>query len=144
MRYFAEKLAKFWGVGDFQPSGKKAEKWPSKNNGPIAVLDKNEAEKIVNEYGKALEKTNWINRKNVLHLVERIEYDEKLREEVEQQLAKKSGAYFDLFSQKASESLLPYPKEQIKAAIDLLLKYEKAPQNIALLRAGLEYLKHFS
>jgi len=106
-------------------------------------LDKNQAQVIVNRYGEALEKANALNGLTVLSTLCRMFEDDKLREEVSRSLAQKTGHHYELFSQKADKSILPYPKKTIREAIELLLQYDKDPDNIFLLKEGLKYLDFF-
>ena len=107
------------------------------------TLDKHWAQTIVRQYGEALQEANILNGMAAIALIKKMANDEKLRKEVENSLRKKKGEYYDLFCLKSSKSLLPYPKETIKEAIELLLQYDKDPDNIWLLKEGLKYLEYF-
>jgi len=100
-------------------------------------LDIKTAEKVVNEYGIALEKASYANRLEMAHLIDNLANGKESVEKVVASLNEKRGRHYDLFTLKCDRSLLPYPKETIREAIDLLLQYEKDPENISLLREGL-------
>jgi len=106
-------------------------------------LDESEAVTIVNEYGEALLKVNALNGVEVLGVISSMKRDEELCRRVSESLNRKRGYYFDLFSRKFDKSLLPYPKERIRNAIEFLLTLDSDPDNIRLLKAGLEYLDCF-
>ncbi|RLB13192.1 MAG: hypothetical protein DRG63_10665 [Deltaproteobacteria bacterium] len=108
------------------------------------LLNEQEAEKIVNDYGRALEAVNQINREKFSRLITDLNEERILPEEVAQSLEKRKGPYYDLLTMKADASLLPYPKERIREAIEFLLRIDKDPSNISLLKAGLEYLDYFA
>ena len=106
-------------------------------------LDEFQAERIVNKYGEALGKVNVLNAVEVLFILSTMKQDKQLRSHVSESLKQKHGYYFDLFSRKLDKSILPYPKEKIRKAIYLLLKLDTDPNNIRLLKAGLQYLDYF-
>ncbi|HDM75786.1 MAG TPA: hypothetical protein ENG51_04865 [Deltaproteobacteria bacterium] len=108
-----------------------------------ARLDKRKAEKIVNQYGKALKAANKQHANKVFRIISRMTRDSELYEEICENLEKNHGYYFAIFSHKVDKSLLPYPKEKIKEAIEMLLRFEKDVDNIKLLKAGLQYLNFF-
>lgn len=101
------------------------------------------AEKVVNEYGIALEKASYLNRFEVENLVESVAEGKYPLDEVCESLRQGRGRHHDLLTLKFSASLLPYPKDKIKEAIELLLRYDSDPENIRLLREGLRYLESF-
>ncbi len=125
--------------------GTPSKRWDIGENGHTTNhLDVEKAQKVVNEYGMALERASYHNRREIIRLINNLANGEESAHNVSASLWEKRGRPYDLFALKCDISLLPYPKETIREAIELLLKYEKCPENIQLLESGLRYLEAFA
>ena len=106
------------------------------NPGPRTVgrgpLDALQAEKIVNEYGRAMIIGNQLNRIPMKNLFNDTEADSG---PVGKQDADPCNNEYDL--------LLPHPPDIIKEALELLLEHERDVYNIETLKLGLKYLEYF-
>ncbi len=91
------------------------------------AVELQEAEKIVNDYGRAM-----------------MAVSKRQRSQVKSFLKQPTGFKdYDFFTINAKEEDLPYPKHRIKSALELLLNHDEDPKNRALLKAGLQYLEYF-
>ncbi|NNG00980.1 MAG: hypothetical protein HKM93_16445 [Desulfobacteraceae bacterium] len=99
----------------------------------IAPLNKHLAEKIINAYGETLRTINEKYRKQMDRLLSQFENDIDVDLDFIQNSVER----------KMPPGMLPYPKRVIREAIHFILKYEKEPANIDLLRSGLDYLSYF-
>ncbi|MBW1729365.1 MAG: hypothetical protein JRH08_15350 [Deltaproteobacteria bacterium] len=106
-------------------------------------LNKRVAEKIVNDYGLALQRASEINKSEMERLLKDLNNGKDSPDEVAKGLKQGQGRYHKLFTLKVDQSLLPYSKETIREAIELLLQYDRDPNNIRLLKEGLRYLDSF-
>ena len=106
-------------------------------------LNKRVAEKIVNDYGLALQRASEINKSEMERLLKDLNNGKESLDEVAKGLKQGQGRYHKLFTLKVDQSLLPYSKETIREAIELLLQYDRDPNNIRLLKEGLRYLDSF-
>ena len=93
-------------------------------------------EKIVNEYGKALMEATELNKKKVE------EFGKKIDSNSLKEFQDKKPIFYHL-QNKFDIRLLPYDKNTIKEAIELLLKDETDAKRIEQLRIGLLYLDDF-
>lgn len=94
------------------------------------------AEKIVNEYGQAIMEATELNKRKVE------EFGKKIETSSVKALQDKKAIYYNLMN-KFDIQLLPYGKNTIKEAIELLLKDETDANRIEQLRIGLLYLDDF-
>ncbi|MBU4185352.1 MAG: hypothetical protein KKI12_01495 [Proteobacteria bacterium] len=104
-----------------------------------AGLDHNKikkAERIVNEYGQAILEATELNKRKVK------EFGEKVDTSSAKALQDKKAIYYHLMN-KFDIRLLPYDKNTIKEAIELLLENETDENRIEQLRTGLLYLDDF-
>jgi ribosomal protein S17E len=99
----------------------------------LEIHELKKAEKIVNEYGQALEKGSEINKL----IVEKITSDQMLES------LENKDAYYYALQNKFDISLLPYDKTIIKDAIELLLEDETDSSKKDGLMIGLRYLEDF-
>lgn len=100
----------------------------------LELNELNKAEKIVNEYGRAIMKGTEINKLIVS--------ENKSREQILASFENKDSYYYAL-QNKFDISILPYDKTTIKDAIELLLEDETDTKKKDSLMTGLLYLEDF-
>jgi len=101
------------------------------------LLDKEQrAERIVNEYGRAIIEATELNRRKVA------EFQESIDENSIKDFVNEKAIWYHL-QNKFDIRLLPYDKQTIKEAIELLLKDETDKTKIEQLKIGLMFLNDF-
>jgi hypothetical protein len=94
------------------------------------------AEKIVNEYGRAIMEASELNKRKFA------EFEKNIDTKSAKELLGNKASYYQL-QNKFDNRLLPYDKQTIKESIELLLNDETDVSRIEQLKIGLLYLDDF-